>query len=396
MKKLKLLVLILCILTCAPAHGQEYLVSVLKERSMNFDAQLDSILTDFGAFVDTEQYRSIINTARKIGRPTHYVAVEYNTVDPKGNPIVASGIIAYPEKGKFRGTVEVSPYTKEKYLCGTARMFAAECMPTNFGYVTLLPDTIGYGSTADLPIAYLMYENVARVSADLRMAAREFFAAQGEGRTLPDKTIFFGYSLGAPGALETACYYTAHPEYGVKIKRICIGSGAYHPELALQNTVYKGEITYLIYPGIALSLNTWLDLGLDYNKLFWGDVIDDFDKICDGMSNMREMAERYGFRVQNYLYPDFFLPEKNGDIDRLVEGLKSLHVPSEGYVLPRNVKINMHHCVEDLFVPVECSDLLYEELKKNYRHVNYIRIPKGTHYDGAAITLADLMTQLIW
>ena len=388
------LVILFCLLLCARVQGQEHLVAVLGERTMTFDEQLAGVLDDFGSDISADDYSSIINLFEKLGRATRYVAVEYRTVDPKGNPVVASGIIAYPETGKFRGTLEVSPYTKEKYCCGTKRMYAAECLPTNLGYVTLLPDTIGYGSTEDLPISYLFYQNVARVSADLRLAAKEYFAALG-GRQLPDKTIFFGYSLGAPGALETACYYSAHPEYGVKIKNICIGGGAFYPDLALRQTVYNGEITYLIYPGIAVGLDYWMDLHLDYSKLLWGEVLDNLDTVSDGMTNMRDLAKRYGFRVQQYLHPDFFLPEKNEEINRLMDALASLKAPSDGYVLPKNVKIRIIHSAEDLFVPVECADLLYEELKKDHPRVTYLRMGKGTHYEAAAVALVTLFRQLI-
>ena len=148
---------------------------------------------------------------------------------------------------------------------------------------------------------------------------------------LAEKTVytgpvdaFFGYSLGAPGALETACYYSAHPEYGVKIKNICIGGGAFYPDLSLRQTVYNGEITYLIYPGIAVGLDYWMDLHLDYSKLLWGEVLDNLDMVSDGMTNMRDLAKRYGFRVQQYLHPDVFLPETNEEINRLLDALASL------------------------------------------------------------------------
>lgn len=404
------LTILFCILFCVGARGQEHLVAVLEERTMAFDEQLDSILVEFGDYVDIDKYKNAIEIARKLGRPARFVAVEYRTVDPKGNPVVASGLIAYPEKGKFRGTVEISPFAREKTHCGSRRVFSTECIPTNFGYVTLIPDTIGFGSSEDLPIAYLMYENSARVSADLRLAAKEYFAMTGDkavpdktvpdkavsdktvsDKTVPDKTVFFGYSLGAPGALATAGYYHAHPEIGVKIKRVCIGSGPYSPVLALKNTVYKGEITYLIYPGIAKSVNSWLDLGLDYAKLFRGPVRDDFDIITDGNTNLRTLAEKYGFKVQQYLCPDFFLPEKSEEIEKLMEGLAALEIPGEGFSLPRNVRIDMLHGVEDMFVPVDCSDILYDKLKKDYPCTHYMRIPKVSHYETAAISMVNLV-----
>ena len=78
-----------------------------------------------------------------------------------------------------------------------------------------------------------------------------------------------------------------------------------------------------------------------------------------------------------------------------MDALATLKAPSDGYVLPKNVKIRIIHSEEDLFVPVECADLLYEELKKDHPRVTYQRMGKGTHYEAAAIALVNLVRQLI-
>ena len=122
---------------------------------------------------------------------------------------------------------------------------------------------------------------------------------------------------------------------------------------------------------------------------------DDFDIITKGDTNLRTLAEKYGFRVQEYLSPDFFLPEKSEEIERLMEGLNSLEIPYEGFSLPKNVRIDMLHGIEDTFVPVECSDILYQKLKKDYCRTRYMRIPKASHYETAAISLVDLVFMLL-
>lgn len=75
--------------------------------------------------------------------------------------------------------------------------------------MSIVPDQIGYGSTADLPIGYLQYENVA-VSADMRQAVEEFVYNHYH-RKLDKKSILFrlfvrsGRSFDFGKILSTIC-----------------------------------------------------------------------------------------------------------------------------------------------------------------------------------------------
>lgn len=144
-----------------------------------------------------------------------------------------------------------------------------------------------------LPIPYQMSENSARVSADLRLAAEEYFE-QTLKRKLPSKTILYGYSLGAPAALALAYLYTSHPEYGARVKTLCMGSGCYDPLLAFEQTLESGHINYMIYPSFVRSANAWMDACINVANVFRGRVLEDFDKIASGLENARKLVEEYG------------------------------------------------------------------------------------------------------
>jgi len=392
MKKLPLLLLIFFL--ALPVKGQR-LVSVLSQKTIEASSQFDSLMAEFGAGFDAAKYQPLFKTAGALCRRVRFVSLEYKTQDPLGREVVASGLMAYPEKGSFKGMIEVSPICKEKHLCGTVRGFTVECLPSMMGYVILVPDTIGYGSTASEPVALLMSENVAQVSADLRLAAQEYLLAQDKPRKLPRNPIIFGYSLGAAGALATAMYYSEHPELGVKPQTLYLASGAYSPAVSVRSTLEAGESGYMVYPSIAVSLNHWLDLDLHNNLLFQGRVLTDMDRITCGKYNLTEMAQEYGQDIHTYLHPDFFSEGGNGDIKRLMTGLESLTVPSRPLTLPRGLKIYLRHSAEDTYVPVACTDILYRQLKREgYYNITYYRDKTGNHYDEAAKSFFDLFVMI--
>ena len=395
MKKLFLVTVIFALgLNCL---AKEHFLQVLGERTIPARAQFDSLIVEFGDGFDAEKYSTAFNVAGAIGKDVHFVSLTYRTVDPKGNEIIASGMVAYPERGRFKGTIEVSPICKEKYMCGTERLFTIECLPSIRGYVVIVPDTIGYGVTKDEAIPLLQSENIARVAVDMRLAVQEYFTATGEKRKLPRKTIMFGYSLGAAGALETACYYHAHKELGVKMRCLCLSSGAYDPALAIQSSIDKRFNEYLVYPAIALGMNRWMDAGLDYSNIFQGAVLRDFDKITEGNDNLGHLArDVYGTDPSGYLHPDFYTQGHNPDINRLLEGLNSLKVPAAGDRLPRLLRIYLRHSEEDTYVPVECTDKFYDEIRRaGYHNIQYHRDRHGTHYDEAAKAFVDLFMLIV-
>lgn len=373
------------------ASAEKRLVAVVDEQILSPSAQFDSVKAEFGAGFDAASYEPVFKLASKICPNVRFVSLLYKTEDPDGKEVVASGLLAMPEKGRLRGTIAVSPVCKEKFRAGSSCRYTMECLPAMFGYAVLVPDTIGYGATYQEDIALLMSENVAKVSADLHWAVKEYLATREKPMELPEETIFFGYSLGAAGALSTACYFHSHPEMNIRLKALYLGSGAYDPYVSLNSALEKGRSGYMVYPGIVRSLNRWMDLDLDIRNLFQGRVLEDYEYISGGEVNLTALVDVYGKDLHAYVHPDVFTEEKNEDTHRLMEAIKKLRVPREGYSLPRSLKIYLRHSAEDDYVPVACSDTLYNLLRRDgYRNVKYYRDKHGSHYDQAALSLLNL------
>lgn len=322
---------------CLEGLAQENFVQAPASQTLSARAQIDSLLVEFGEDFDSQHYTLPLSLAASLGKTVRMTAITYWTQDPLENKILASGLVAYPVKGAFRGTVEVAPFSKEKGLSGSKRLYTLETLPSLLGYVVIVPDTIGYGISEDEVIPLLLNRNTAQVSADMRQAVREYFRSVGERRALPSETSLFGYSLGAPGTLA-----------------------------------------------------------LDPAQLFIGKVLRDFDYIASCRENPAEMAQRYGTDVHTYLHPDCFREGYNEDLRRLMKDLENLVVPGPGEDFPHNVPVYVRHSVQDTYVPVECSDRLVQELRKTgHPAVIYRRDRSGTHNETAARSFLDLIQMLL-
>ena len=369
------------------------LVSVLRERHCSTDEMISESFREYGDMLDTTALSRHAGMVRRLGRPCRFVAVRYRTVGPDGAPHDASGLIAYPEKGRFKGVVEMSPVCKEKALAGSRWLFSTEAaVPATMGYVTLIPDTYGYGVTEDQPVCYLMNEVVAQHSADLRKAAEEYFACMG--RTLPRQSVVFGYSLGAPGALSLSCLYLKHPEYGVRPQALFIGSGPYYPREALEESLRTGEMDYMLYPGIARSLNAYCDGRLDLTQLFRPELLSHWEEVSSGEVSPSLLTERYGSDLHGYLHPDFFREGYNDDIRRLFSLLSSLSNDVTDVRLPGRLLVWMRHSVEDKIVSVACSDKMFRQLNASFPQKRYLRSRHGSHYDEAGHIFLDMLLYL--
>jgi len=135
--------------------------------------------------------------------------ITYKTVSPSGQPVVASGAVYVPDiKGALplfnynHGTIFPSregsaPSYMGAYDAegGIAKLFAAN------GYLVVMPDYIGYGSTKNLDHPYGAYHINARTVTDMLYAAREF--CDQKQVTLSGKHFFSGWSEGAAVTLAT-------------------------------------------------------------------------------------------------------------------------------------------------------------------------------------------------
>lgn len=156
----------------------------------------------------------------------------YNTVDAYGKPVWLSGAVYYPKSGTINGIIVSCHYT----VCADYEVPSQSCFMDAWlatkGYVVVMPDYMGYGSTVDSIHPYMQAELTVHHILDMALAVRPFFADEGL-TILSDEIILMGYSQGAHAAMHALKWVeeAATNEYKtaqLRVKRCCCGGGPYY------------------------------------------------------------------------------------------------------------------------------------------------------------------------
>jgi acetyl esterase/lipase len=134
--------------------------------------------------------------------------ITYNTFDADGASVIASGALFVPDaKGPFpllnynHGTLfPAQEKNAPSYLGNGFEMMVGKLF-SSAGYVVVMPDYIGYGSTKNKAHPYGAYPFIAVTVTDMLRAVKEF--CEKNNIALSGKNFFSGWSEGAAVALAT-------------------------------------------------------------------------------------------------------------------------------------------------------------------------------------------------
>ena len=304
-------------------------------------------------------------------------ALEYATVDPHGNPVMASGVVFHPLNRKSKGVITVLPTARIGGNGPSDELFAIEGITALHGYTVMLPDLLGFGVSKDLRSPFLMAENTGRVTYDMRRAAAQYLWDQFR-YTLPAETIIMGYSLGGSAALATQKYFETHHGHSVKVKEVFAGGGAYDLPTAFSIFSQTGFSDYPSIPNTILAFNHYYRLNLDFEQVFTGALLHHYNDWYSGNYSVDEIMEFLGSNLHDFMHEDFFNPfgSQNQEFEKLYPHLLENSV-SEGWH-PKG-PIYLSHSKTDTYVPIECAEEAVRKLRKAGANISLITYPGG-HY----------------
>lgn len=173
------------------------------------------------------------------------VKIIYKTIDGRGNPTIASGVVFLPV------VAETSFIPVFSYLHGTlTRDLDA---PSNLkgiesvigwimamdGYISVLPDYVGMGDGLGVhPYSHAASE--ASASVDMLKAAMTYSEST---LAKPNGNLYLsGYSQGAHAALATQNELQLHPIPGLALRKTVAGSGAYSLSYIQKNYLFQHPV----------------------------------------------------------------------------------------------------------------------------------------------------------
>lgn len=172
------------------------------------------------------------------------IKVIYNTIDGKGNPIIASGVVFLPvlQEETYVPVFSYLHGTLTKDLDVPSNLMGIEStigwIMSMDGYISVLPDYIGMGDGPGIH-PYSHAESEASASIDLLKAAG-LLCTNPLLKAKPDGNLYLsGYSQGAHAALATQRYLETNPIPNLTLQKTVAGSGAYSLSYIQKNFLFK-------------------------------------------------------------------------------------------------------------------------------------------------------------
>lgn len=390
-----LVVVVMVVVSCSDDDERlepvpyQVLESIVRTDQITFDEALQGALQELEVSEEEiEPYRKAVELGQLRSRVYKAHIVTYHTTDPSGQPTVASGVVYYPKSGKPKGVIETLSFNKEKFTCPSKQIANFDLLQGMAGYIVIVADQIGCGATEAMVPAYMYFDNVAKVSADLRQAATEL-VRNVYGRSMPSWTLLSGYSWGASEAWALARYYHFHPELGVKPSQVWIGGGAYNPLEVMKEQLRTLYTDYVFIPNGIYSVNHYDQLGLNLREMFRGPLSEHYEEWCTGDVSIGELTRRLGTDVSQYLNMDFF-DDANADYQRLCNTVSRLAIPNDW--IP-SCPVRIYHASTDTFVPISSANVLVEYLQSVGADVDY-QIVEGGHPECGMTFVSDLIQYL--
>jgi len=326
-------------------------------------------------------YKALPNKKIKI------VSIVYNTLDPKGKPILASGAIFYPSADidyERLGTILAVHYTYgANYEVPSQKMAITEGLFSLFGYVVVAPDYIGYGASKDKVHPYYDVISTGQASADMLLAAKEYFASIS--RKVSHKVTVMGYSQGGQASLSFLRFVETEPLYqdAFVIDQVFAGGGAYDLIKSYDTFVLKDYSSQPVtIPLLILGLNYGDSLNLDLNQMFAEPLISKYEEwILSKNYTTDEVSAMMGeTKLTKIMAPQAF-DTTNPNTKKFRRALQNNSLIVYGKIkgwVPR-AKITLLHATEDTIVPYENTDSAYKAFYAAGCNVTKHDIPGKDH-----------------
>ena len=320
------------------------------------------------------------------------VPVRYATTDVDGNPVAASGLIAYPDLSadeydtySLGRIVSIQHGTCDIAEAPSKQDLPMELLPTAVGlrsgtglsellfgeyFVACMADYLGYGATENSSLLhpYLHNQITGSTCADLITATEEYIDRYGlEVKT--NTVDLVGYSQGGAATISTMLELLDRDEdeWSERIGNIWAGAGPYDILAFMDSFAYNTSYSrscYIPYAMRGLAYGERLDI--DWDNVYSANVggsgkggnqleADLFSK-----TQVSTWTDVIGTDVTNILNPDFY-GDGNADIQALMDAASANSVTScDAPSTTMKSKIKLYHSKTDDTVPFVCSTKLQE------------------------------------
>ncbi|MBD1397055.1 alpha/beta fold hydrolase [Pontibacter sp. JH31] len=362
----------------APVEERELLVSAEKVTTLPASSLRQLAGAYAGSFKDQIKYDVAIYRMR------------YRTTY-QNRETEASGLVALPVNRKSAAPVlSVQHGTIFQHDEAPSAMVGG---PTGFevfaagGYVTLIPDYLGFGASRHLlhPYYHQQYSGLAVV--DMIKAAKALYAR--EGIAVSEQLFLAGYSEGGFVTLAAQKEIESNPAHGLRVTASGAGAGGYDLTEMLAGVTAGKPYSYPAYLAYVL---------MSYNKTYgWNRPLTDFYKEpyatrLAGLFNGQHSGgaiNRELSTMPHELLSEQFLAGLRGEGEQVLK--QALQANSFNNWVPQS-PTRLYHGTADVIVPYANSEHTYNRMQAGGApDLALVPIQGGTHSSSLIPMLTDLI-----
>ena len=396
MKKLLLYCLLLFSLTtCKKAPLEDFLFLVRVDKVEVIDKY--TLAARLKQNPNSTLYKALPNKKVKI------VSIVYNTVDPKGQPILASGAIFFPSADvdyERLGTILALHYTYgADYEVPSQKMGVTEGLFSLFGYIVVAPDYIGYGASKDKVHPYYDVGSTGQVAADMLLAAKEYFASIS--RKVDHKVTVMGYSQGGQASLAFLKFVETTPIYqdAFVIDQVFAGGGAYDLIKSYDTFVAKDYSSQPVtIPLLVLGMNYGDSLNLDLSQMFAEPLLSKYqDWILSKKYTTDEVTAMMGETKLTRIMAKQAFDTTNPNTRKFRNALRNNSLIVYGKITnwKPKAKITLLHATADTIVPYENTESAYQAFLMSGCNVSKVDIKNKDHKEAGQDFYTYVMLHLL-
>ncbi len=306
--------------------------------------------------------------------------ISYHTTF-KGLPIIASGVISLPQNINEKLPV---------MIVGSGLTFADHQAPSEFsfpsqfsgyefiaalGYITYIPDLIGYGDSRNLPSTFYNKEYSIKAVTDFILAANEFI----ENLNILTNQQYYitGYSQGGFIVLATL-QAIEEGVLNIEIKAAAIGAGGYNLYDLVRNNLnretYAAPSHFAIFFSSYNEINEWERPMTDF---FNNPYASRIKKLISGSFTRQEADNFLTNCIEILINPKFKENTLSGNEKQLIDALEKNSIQCWASKTP----LRIYHSLNDEIIPYTDSENIYSKMKlAGSENVELIQLTGNTHY----------------
>lgn len=285
--------------------------------------------------------------------------IVYDTIDPWGNAVDASGAISIPLGLTTAPVVSlqhgtISKNSEAPSAGGVTTLIGASL--ATFGYIIAMPDYLGFGASSAILHPYLHEETMASASLDMLRAGMEFLESVDME---PNGQLFLaGYSQGGSATLALQKEIEQNHADEFTITASSAGAGAYDLYQTALDYLNSDSLPVAGYPAfLIVAFDDVYEWNRDMTDIFREPYASDIPTLFDGSLAIGEISSQLTETTAD-LFQQSFIDSVNGNGEQdFVNAIRENGLYDDWTPVSPT---RLYHGVNDVTVPYSNSETAYD------------------------------------